>query len=219
MYAPAQLLALIEDRLEELGMSQAQLGFHAFGKADNSAIQSLRKGSSPAIDRLEAMAAAIGWEVYFGPPRQTISGMNEPVAEFDHSNSSDTRTGFSPIPWFEPKLGAGSAPVAFLDSWLSSTGLIIENLAAINAPEATPPGFDSNKTIAVIDQAAPRRGFATWLLKEPNKTTVASVSFDGPDLVIVSATSGTAPRIIRDWLNRDVRPAGKVVWLGLLPQT
>ncbi|MDO9639647.1 MAG: hypothetical protein Q7J44_13995 [Pseudotabrizicola sp.] len=217
MYAPAQLLSLIENRLAELGMSQAQLGLRAFGKADNTAIQSLKKGSSPAIDRLEAMAAALGWELYFGPYRQKPGAMNEGTPVDDFSSKNPMRAGFSPIPWFEPKIGSGSAPVAFLDSWLSSNGLILDNLVAVAPTMVSITGFDAARTLAMIDTSAPRRGFALWALKEPAGVSVASVSFDGADLIIESANRETAPRLIRNWSASDVRPAGKVAWLGFMP--
>lgn len=208
---------MIEDRLAELGMSQAQLGLRAFGKADNTAIQSLKKGSSPAIDRLEAMASALGWELYFGPYRQKYGAMNEGKPDDDFTSKNPMRAGFSPIPWFEPKIGSGSAPVTFLDSWLASNGLIIDNLVAVAPAKISITGFDAAKTLALIDTSAPRRGFALWALKEPTGVSVASVSFDGADIIVESANHEAAPRLIRNWSASDVRPAGKVVWLGLMP--
>lgn len=217
MYSPSELLTLIEDRLDELGMTQAQLGLRAFGKSDNSAIQSLRKGSSPAIDRLEAMAAALGWEVYFGPPRQKLSGLKEPAAETDFIVTNVMRSGFVPVPWLNPQLGDESAPVAFLNSWLSSNGLLIDNLAASKVTEIHLTGFDPRKTLALVDRAAPRRGFGLWLFKRKLALVIAPVSFDDDAMIIQGSDPATPAQLLRNWRKSDIEPLAKVVWLGLLP--
>lgn len=218
MYSPPQLLTLIEARLIELGMTQAQLGQKAFGKADNTAIQSLKKGSSPAIDRLEAMASALGWEIYFGPPRRRVDGMSEPPSESGLLSVQATSRGYSPLPWLDPFSNKGSAPVAFLDEWISANGLILDNLAATTSAAIYLEGFDPNKTLAVIDKTAPRRGFGLWCLKEPTGITLAQTLFDKDDLVIETTGQSVPPRLVRNWRSGMTVPAGKVVWLGTLPQ-
>lgn len=75
-----EIYSLIEQRRSELGLSQAQLGERAFGKADTSAIQNLRRGSAPNSDRLAALAEALGLEFYFGLPRDTSPAQTTIVA-------------------------------------------------------------------------------------------------------------------------------------------
>lgn len=70
MYDAKQILEMFEQRREELGLSQAQVGELAFGKADNSAIQNLKRGSVPALDRVQALATALGLDLYLGPKRE-----------------------------------------------------------------------------------------------------------------------------------------------------
>ncbi len=69
MRESTDILALFESRMREMGLTQTDLSFRAFGKKDNSAIQSLKRGASPAFDRVAAMADALGLEMYLGPPR------------------------------------------------------------------------------------------------------------------------------------------------------
>lgn len=52
-----------------MGLSQADVGRLAFGATDNSAFQSIRRGASPAYDRLKAIGDVLGFELYFGPTR------------------------------------------------------------------------------------------------------------------------------------------------------
>lgn len=73
MLDPAHLYEIIERRRKELGISQAELGRRAFGEADNSHVQNLRRGSSPRVDRLQALAEAIGYELTFLPKRETAA--------------------------------------------------------------------------------------------------------------------------------------------------
>jgi phage repressor protein C with HTH and peptisase S24 domain len=71
MYDAAEIYELVEARRRAMGLTQAQVGLLAFGKEDNTAIQSLKKGSSPAMDRIAEMARVLDLELYLGPPRTT----------------------------------------------------------------------------------------------------------------------------------------------------
>ena len=68
---PLQIFEALEARRTGLGLSQAEVCIRAFGKSDNSAFQALRRGSSPSADKLAALCSAVGWEFYFGPPRES----------------------------------------------------------------------------------------------------------------------------------------------------
>lgn len=82
MFKPQEIFEALEARRKELHLSQAEVGARAFGVADNSAFQALRRGSAPAADKLEALCRAVGWEFYFGPPReQTAAQPSLPAKE------------------------------------------------------------------------------------------------------------------------------------------
>lgn len=68
-----ELYSMLEVRRRELGLSQADVGRIAFGKEDNAPLQSIRRGASPSIDRLRSLGDALGFELYFGPPREETS--------------------------------------------------------------------------------------------------------------------------------------------------
>ena len=132
MYNPVEILALIEARRAELGLSQAEVCMRAFGKADNTAIQSLKKGSSPAIDRVAALATALGLELYLGPVRDT-----------EHGPEAASSNEFAQIPLHDAGLAAGAGLenhteevvdyLAFRRDWLRKTGVAPSNAVLARA--------------------------------------------------------------------------------------
>jgi phage repressor protein C with HTH and peptisase S24 domain len=66
---PQRIYEILEERRKAKGLSQTEVGTLAFGKPDNSPLQSLRRGSSPSVERLSALADVLGLELYFGEPR------------------------------------------------------------------------------------------------------------------------------------------------------
>ncbi len=123
MYEASEILRLFEARMLELGMTQVELGMRAFGKADNAAIQGLKRGSIPALDRVAAMAKALDLEIYLGPRRD--------VAPIEHVNLDGTD--FASIPFHEASLSAGNGAengdanfidyLAFRRDWLRRIGV------------------------------------------------------------------------------------------------
>ncbi len=79
MLSAEYIYEVLEKRRSELGLSQAEVGRRAFGKADNSAFQSLRKGSSPSAEKLEALCEALGLILYMGQPRERIPSISSQV--------------------------------------------------------------------------------------------------------------------------------------------
>jgi hypothetical protein len=220
MYSPPELVTMIEQRLRELGMSQTQLGQRAFGKADNTAIQSLKKGSSPAIDRLEAMARALGWEIYFGPPRlksQTALHLAEPPAPSDVQRADAFRGGYLPLPWLDPKEGDGAAPVAFAHAWMVANGLIPDNLRCLNPDAVQIDGFEASKMLAVIDVQAPREGYGIWAIDDAGKRIVARALISDEMLVIQPARLCQTPRPVTGWRAAGPKILGRVAWIGCRP--
>lgn len=130
---PEQIFEALERRREEMGMSQAQVGLRAFGKSDNSAFQGLRRGSSPSVERLAALAEALGLELYLGPPRA-----GEPQISYDAvADESD----FVRIRRYDVQLSGGSgafngedeimAPIAFRKAWFRRHGLTPESCCIV----------------------------------------------------------------------------------------
>lgn len=117
----------LENRRKQLGLSQAEVGFRAFGKADNSAFQALRRGSSPSVEKLQELCRALEWEFYFGTPRD-FDGEQPPAADPDE---------FANIPLHAASLAAGGGHengleavidyLSFRRDWLRKIGVVPSN--------------------------------------------------------------------------------------------
>ena len=96
MKSVQDIFALLEEQRLKLGLSQAELGKRAFGQADGSALQNMKRGSAPSVDRLMAMAQVLGLSVSIGPPP-------EPVMQHVSIDGAD----FASIALHEAYLSAG----------------------------------------------------------------------------------------------------------------
>lgn len=86
----AKIYSVFEERRAELGLSQADVGRLAFGKADNAPLQNIKKGSSPSVERVAAIAAALGLELRLGAPTPTVI-RPDVQAEIDATRGAMTR--------------------------------------------------------------------------------------------------------------------------------
>jgi phage repressor protein C with HTH and peptisase S24 domain len=77
---------IIEKRREELGLTQAQVSKLAFNRNDTSAIQNIKRGSSPSVDKLFKICEVLNLECYFGLPR-TEAGIVMKIVQ-DHGEAS-----------------------------------------------------------------------------------------------------------------------------------
>lgn len=152
MFEPSQILAIIEDRRKHLGLSQAEVSLRAFGKPDNTAIQSLKKGSSPAVDRVAALARALGLELYLGPPRE--SGELPPSPDLN-----DLAT----LPLHDAFVSAGPGAinsvepvvdyVSFRRDWLKKIGTLPSNAVLVRASGDSMQPCISDGDMLLIDRA------------------------------------------------------------------
>lgn len=213
MYEADHLLRLFEPRLAELGMSQAELGAAAFGKADNSAIQALKKGSVPSIDRVEAMARVLGLECYVGPPRANAMEFREGSAEGAASILAPP-TGYATLVWDTTANLPGISPIAFSDAWLLRHGIDRERQLSVWLGDAPKSGADASR-LAIIDRHAKRSGGPhLWALRFAGpRIDVAQVQFDGGVPMLLPTNDRPQIRILR---STKVEPIllGRVLWHG-----
>lgn len=217
MYDTKSLLIQIESRLHDLGMSQAQLGLKAFGKSDNTAIQSLKKGSSPSIERLAAIADALDLELYIGPRRD--SG---PVKQLLLEG-----TDFAPVHRLDVSLSAGPGAengegkvietMAFRRDWLIKMNVTASAAVLVKvAGDSMQPGLHDGD-IALVDTAQKtlRSGQVYAVTDIDDRTLVKRVdTLGGEGLLLRSDNPDFAPLIrLGDDANR-VTIHGRVVWSG-----
>lgn len=220
MITTAELFQIIDAKRQELGLSQADVGRRALQQSDGSALQNMRRGSSPTVETLSKICDALGLDLYVGPPRAVVpkvDGLSEQPAESDLGKVDAFRAGYVPLPWLDSARRSGSAPIAFAISWLEANGLIPDNLACLLPDSIRISGLTASKLLAVIDTKAARTGYGLWAIKEAGKDIVVRALFDTDCLIIQEPSLERPPRLVHDWQKSAVRPTGKVMWLGYRP--
>lgn len=200
----AELFALLDSRRAELGLSQAEVGRRAFGQADGSALQNIRRGSAPTFDKLQRLCEVLGVEFHVGPRRKS-----------DHAGLAESGDNDSlPIPWFEPRLGQGSAPIRFSRAWLQSMEFDIEKLRALIPDQVETPYFEGTGSLALIEEpSSPGDTPAWWAFRERTRVVVARLQRLPLAYVVLSDGPGGSRAYDRSDL--AFRPLGKIVWISL----
>jgi phage repressor protein C with HTH and peptisase S24 domain len=217
MFSAVDIYNLVEKRRKELGLSQDEVGLRAFGKLDNTAIQSLRKGSSPGFDRVAALASALDLELYLGPAR------TEP-AETVVSIEGDV---FSAVPLYGAQASAGPGAenasdevedlLAFRQDWLSKLNVKGSHacLLRIRGESMTPtlqPG-----DLALIDRGRKkvRTGRAYAFVDIDGQTRIKRIDRPDGDTMVLRSDNLSHPSEVRrgNDLNRMVI-IGEVIWSG-----
>ena len=132
MYTASGILKIIEDRRRELNLSQNEVGLRAFGKADNTPIQNLKKGASPSVERMAALCEALDLEIYIGK-RRDITAAPSTTVEGEH---------FTTVARYEAEGAAGNGAInfdgppidhlAFSKRWLEQNGISAGDSVLIN---------------------------------------------------------------------------------------
>lgn len=227
MSETARLLSIIEAKRDELGISQAQLGQLAFGKADSAVIQNLKRGSSPTFDRLSAIAEALGLELYFGPPRE--SGM---IQTMSMGRGDD----YARVPLHGVELAAGQGAandgeavishLAFSCAWLKQMEISASaaRLAYVRGDSMAPtlaPGDlvmidTSRRSIRTRHRSeADRRRSPIYAISEAGEARIKRVERPADDhLILISDNPEFAPEIRHGSELANLTIIGKVVWWG-----
>lgn len=226
MLTPQRIYDALEARRQELGLSQAEVGARAFGKADNSAFQALRRGSSPSAEKLEALCSALGWEMYIGPHRDT--GTVEVISEGGHD--------YAHIPVHEASLSAGNGfengceeivdHLAFRRSWLHRLGLSASSaiLARIQGDSMAPSIHHGDLVLIDISRAEipvrPRphkdtRPAPIYALLIDGQARVKRIERPEPEIaMLVSDNPAFGPELLTRTKVLDLKVIGKVMWWG-----
>lgn len=227
MFSAAEILEQIEGRRLELGLSQNDLGLLAFGKADNTAIQNLKKGSAPAVERLDAIARALDLELYFGPRRTPAAG--PPVGEGD----------FAQIPLVDARLAAGGGAengdsqvtdlLAFRRDWLKRLRVDPSNavLARVTGNSMKPTLADgdtilidtsaSARQIAVRSRPPARGNTPIYALRTNEGERVKRLLRpDDETFILLSDNPEEAPEVYsgKELRRLELKIIGQVVWSG-----
>lgn len=137
-----EFLEIVETHRKEAGLSMAALSKRAFGSEKITAVQDLKRGSSPNLERVSALCDALGLELYIGPKRERESAVvfaEREVEKIDPSidgSPEALRLGYLPIPFaIEDKAHRGAGPIAISRSWISDQGLDPATIACAAIPD------------------------------------------------------------------------------------
>lgn len=225
MQDAAEILSLFQSRMRDMNMTQTELGQRAFGKADNTAIQSLKKGSSPGYDRVAAMAKVLGLELYLGMPKQEPRSTQIVV----------DGGAYVPVPLHEAMLSAGPGALngnaaiidqlVFRQDWLAKIGVPAANaaMARISGDSMAPALRDGD--LVLIDTAnceVPVRRRARggkvgpiYAFLQNGEARVKRIERpEAKYLILLSDNPTFPPEMVSDLRVDNFQILGQVVWSG-----
>lgn len=207
-----EIYELLEARRLELGLTQLQLGQLAFGRPDSSAIQNLKRGSSPTYERLSAIARALNLELYLGPPRP--KGMAEDKLTTDLGKPEGLRAGYVPIPWHELARQKQRPPICIDQGWLDRLSIDVSALAIVQ-PARIQARAVAAELLALVDRTArPSPEAQSWAYIERGTVTVGIIQNDRHALVLHGAEHGATIRLVTDKEREAIPLLGRVIWTG-----
>lgn len=161
------------------------------------------KGSDTNPD-IRADAAAIGRSGT--PATASVSpGLHE-------GGSGDTLS----IPWLEPRLGQGSAPIRLSLDWLQSVGLSIDTLRAVRPDEVQLPGCLGAAALALLEvPSRPSEEPESWAVYEGGRLVVALAQAIGAATLLLPADARGRARLY-EATDISFRRLGRVVWLAVV---
>lgn len=215
--------------MAELGLTQVELGMRAFGKADNAAIQGLKRGSVPALDRVAAMAKALDLEIYLGPPRGDTGPVEHVILE-----GAD----YARIALHDAFLSAGAGTMnaganivdhlAFRRDWLKRLGVSPTQacLARVSGDSMFPtlsPGdmvlIDTTRNAPLIRQRddKDKRRSPIYAFLESGEARIKRIERPDQNLMVLLSDNPDYPPQMRTSAQiADLKLSiiGKVVWAG-----
>lgn len=213
----------IYDRLEarrlELGLSQADVGAKAFGRADNSAFQGIRRGAWPSVQKLQALAAALDLEFNFGAPKADNSS-TENIVQIDGGD-------YAPVPLFNARASAGPGALngdaevveqlAFQRSWLKKMNVKPGNACLLRVKGDSMSPLLQDGDIALIDQSKSkiRNGRAYAFVDIDGQTRIKRLEqLDEKTLLLRSDNPNHTWELRKATELNRIKMIGEVVWSG-----
>lgn len=218
------LFRLFEDRRNELGLTQAQVGELVLGKANTSAIQNIRRGASPSVDRVAALCAALDLEFYIGPKRDLVPAPSmRPendihLANEDYSLIARYDVNVSAGPGLVPTAEDEDGRLAFSRQWLSRHHINPETAGLVKVKgESMAPTIPDGALVLVncAEQFVEREGiFAFSRSGEAYIKRLVPVT-RAPDgrptsMVIISDSGDFAPEAVSGEALNEMRVVGRV---------
>lgn len=202
----------VEQALQAQNVSARRASIDVVGH--DGLIRDIRAGRLPSVDRIEALFDYLGLEAYFGPKRLPLRAPTLHLVS-NADPTQDVPPGFFTVPWAEPSVGSGSAPLCFSRTWLESNDLKIDFLTAVKPDHIDIECPSTGDVIALIDnRAGLRKGHGLWCFRQSGRSRIGHITFAGDVTVIHPAHAEAAPAILEGDITGTLSLYGKVVWLG-----
>lgn len=222
----ADIFALLDARRLELGLSQVEVGRRAFNHNDGSALQNMKRGSSPSFDNLTKLCATLGMEVLIRPRGADVSPPSMAIDGTDYAR----------IPLHEATLSAGPGAtngdtsvvdhMMFREDWLKKIGVPASkaSLARITG-ESMAPGIQPGDLV-LIDTSRTEVPIRRRLKPSDAKANVYAFIQDGDArvkrierpqagvLVLLSDNPNFPAEVVTDERPQSISILGQVVWSG-----
>ena len=218
MFTAPEIYQLIEDKRRALGLSQTDVGLRAFGKADNTAIQSIKKGSAPSIERMAAIADALGLELYLGPKRD--AAVAPPVLDIDGEDFATVKRVAAEAS-ARPGRVNGDAEVigslAFRRDWLRERGVRPERalLVTVKGTSMDPHIKDGDLVLVDLDRTEVVNGEPYIVIDGDGQTLLKRLHRLGRHGLVLVSDNPAYPPDIRNAPDAErVKVLGRVVWSG-----
>ncbi len=218
-----QIYEILEKRRLELGMSQAEVCTKAFGKADNSPFQSLRRGSAPAPEKLKSLSDVLDLEFYFGPRRDhgTVETVAIDGSEYAHVALHDAA--LSAGPGVENGGRNIVDHLAFRRDWLRNIGVSASDAVLARASGDSMWPTIHGGDIVLIDvgsQLCPRRvrepkdtrPVPIYALLDDGAARIKRLALATPGTMVLLSDNPECPPEFRPVTTLSV--IGKVMWWG-----
>jgi hypothetical protein len=193
---------MFERRRKALDLSQVDVSIRAFGKADNGAWQSIRRGSIPSVAKVEALAGVLGL-------RFQLSEAKPDTPSFAREAADKHVT----LPWHRATWEADLPPVQLSMTFLQRLGVELERLAVCRVTGGEWEGGEVQ--FAVVDTVAGRGGGPSlWCFRQGLKVLCRKVQFIGTEVVIFGE-SARAPVVVQHLEDLSPQLLGRTVWLGV----
>ena len=228
MIRTEDLFRLLEDRRQQLGLSQSEVGRRSLGQSDGSAIQNIRRGSSPTFENLQRICDVLGLRVNIEP---IISQLEAPSPVDTAARESDDA--FSPIPILDVALAAGNghlnehetviSHLAFRVDWLRGLGLSASNAVVARAlgESMAPTIYDGDMVLIDRARAAPpmhsraakdTRPAPIYAILDGNGARIKRLAMSSPGVLALLSDN---PEFPPDFQPVDqVHVIGRVMWWG-----
>jgi phage repressor protein C with HTH and peptisase S24 domain len=222
----ADIFAMLDARRTELGLSQVEVGRRAFNHSDGSALQNMKRGSSPTFENLSKLCATLGMEVVVRPRGESAEPPSVAVDGKDYAR----------IPIHEATLSAGPGAtngeasiidhMMFRNDWLKKVGVVASqaSLARVTG-ESMAPGIQPGDLV-LIDTGKTDIPIRRRLKSSDAKAKVYAFIQDGDArvkrierphagvLVLLSDNPNFPAEVVTDERPQSITILGQVVWSG-----